>query len=132
MIGTINQNSPTPDMTRVDCCSVAVADRHPECLPIEVDNADVFTGIADLGCMDYVRSAIVPKMGCVLGPRDQVNQATHFLDGSTIYGSTDQGVARLREFESGKAKTKITAIKLISSLYRRSILECSFSFVYFE
>ncbi|GAV03930.1 hypothetical protein RvY_14293-2 [Ramazzottius varieornatus] len=103
--GTVNQNTPTPDMMPVNCCSVALADRHPECLAIEVDNADIFTGIADLGCMDYVRSAIVPKMGCALGPRDQVNQATHFLDGSTIYGSTDQDVSRLREFDGGRLWT---------------------------
>jgi hypothetical protein len=47
-------------------------------------------------CQEYVRSAIGLKPGCVLGPREQMNFATAFLDGSGIYGSTPKSSEDLR------------------------------------
>ena len=88
-------------MVPLNCCSSSVA-VHPECLPVELDVSDSFYDASDIGCMSYSRSIVVPKLGCVLGPRDQANQVTHFLDGSTIYGSTDQDALRLREGNGGE------------------------------
>ena len=41
-------------------------------------------------------------MGCSLGPRDQINQVTSFLDGSVIYGSSEKEEDDLRMFRNGK------------------------------
>ena len=47
-------------------------------------------------CQEYVRSAIGLKPGCVLGPTEQMNFTTAFLDGSGIYGSTPNSSKDLR------------------------------------
>ena len=47
-------------------------------------------------CQEYVRSAIGLKPGCSLGPREQMNFATAFLDASAIYGSTPKSSEDLR------------------------------------
>ena len=60
-----------------------------ECHPI-VENGN------EAICQEYVRSAIGLKPGCVLGPREQMNFATAFLDGSGIYGSTPKSSEDLR------------------------------------
>ena len=60
-----------------------------ECHPI-VENEN------EAICQEYVRSAIGLKPGCVLGPREQMNFATAFLDGSGIYGSTPKSSEDLR------------------------------------
>ena len=60
-----------------------------ECHPI-VENEN------EAICQEYVRSAIGLKPGCVLGPREQMNFATAFLDGSGIYGSTPTSSEDLR------------------------------------
>lgn len=55
-------------------------------------------------CQEYVRSAIGLKPGCTLGPREQMNFATAFLDGSAIYGSTPKSAEDLRLLEGGRLK----------------------------
>ncbi|OQV25326.1 Peroxidasin [Hypsibius exemplaris] len=89
------------EMVPINCCTNSTL-RHPECFPVDLDVVDSFYEESDIGCMSYTRSVIAPKLGCVLGPRDQANQVTHFLDGSTIYGSTDQDNKRLREGAGGR------------------------------
>ncbi len=67
-----------------------------ECLPILQQ--------ATSACQDYVRSAVGLKPGCVLGPREQMNFATAFLDGSAIYGSTPKSAEELRQLEGGRLR----------------------------
>ena len=57
-------------------------------------------------CQEYVRSAIGLKPGCSLGAREQMNFATAYLDGSTIYGSTSKSSETLRTFKAGLLKLK--------------------------
>ncbi|CAG7822546.1 unnamed protein product, partial [Allacma fusca] len=82
------------------CCRVPLNLSHPDCLPIDVPEYDVFFN--DTRCMEFIRSSPVPRPDCTLGPREQLNQLTSWLDGSVIYGSTDEDLKALRLFESGK------------------------------
>ncbi|XP_066590140.1 peroxidase-like isoform X2 [Prorops nasuta] len=75
---------------------------HPDCSPIIVPENDPIYGQHFVRCMNYVRSLPVVKSDCTFGPVEQMNQASHFLDGSMIYGSTLQKSRELRSYEGGK------------------------------
>ena len=78
-----------------------------ECHPI-VENEN------EAICQEYVRSAIGLKPGCVLGPREQMNFATAFLDGSGIYGSTP---------------TSSEDLRLLKGIFHRRILNIKWCFL---
>lgn len=81
-------------------CCIESGTQHPECAPIPVAKDDPrYGGFVD--CIDYARTMAAPKVTCQLGPREQANQATSFLDGSTIYGSTYERMRLLRSFHDG-------------------------------
>uniref|UniRef100_A0A1B0D2R3 Uncharacterized protein n=1 Tax=Phlebotomus papatasi TaxID=29031 RepID=A0A1B0D2R3_PHLPP len=67
----------------IDCCSEE-AQNYPECFPVPIEKAPAPTGR--------------------LGPRQQLNQATAFIDGSAVYGSTDSRTKILRENERGRLR----------------------------
>jgi len=80
--------------------------RHPDCMPIQVDDTDSFFHFHHLTCLNFVRSSPGPHKECALGPRDQINQITSFLDASNVYGSTKEHRNSLRLFRGGKMKFK--------------------------
>ena len=49
-------------------------------------------------------------LGCALGPREQMNFATTFLDGSTIYGSTPKSAEDLRFLKGGLLKMDVGGV----------------------
>lgn len=55
-------------------------------------------------CLQYSRSFVAPRENCALGPREQANLGTSFLDASNLYGSSLVEAKRLREFKDGKLK----------------------------
>lgn len=98
--------SHTPQMAgflgqRLKCCGVTFQSFHPECYPIKIPDND--TAYADLGlkCQEYTRSGTASRTGCTLGPREQINQVTSYLDGSVIYGSSKEESEELRLFTGG-------------------------------
>ncbi|XP_026319857.1 peroxidase [Hyposmocoma kahamanoa] len=72
---------------------------HPECFPVPLDVEDPFYEDYNLTCMEFVRSAPAPT--CYFGPREQLNQATAFIDGSTVYGYAKNRTLRLRTGKNG-------------------------------
>lgn len=78
---------------------------HPSCMPIAVPLKDKFYKTKRVQCMNYVRSITALRPDCSMGHREQMNQATHYLDGSQIYGPSAEKSLHLRDIESGKLKT---------------------------
>lgn len=84
---------------------------HDESFPVPVPKGDPMfdpngTGQAEIGLM---RSAFVEGTGGTT-PRQQVNDTTSYLDGSVVYGSSQERAAALRTFESGLLKTSEDAL----------------------
>ncbi|XP_057669934.1 peroxidase-like [Diorhabda carinulata] len=75
---------------------------HPSCLPIEIPENDWFFGKFDISCMEFLRSAPSTRINCDLGWREQINQATSFIDASTIYGNDLETADTIRTFRRGK------------------------------
>ncbi|XP_037082057.1 peroxidase-like [Pollicipes pollicipes] len=75
--------------------------RHPDCMPISIPKYDPFYSKYNQSCMEFVRSSPAPRPDCTLGPRDQINQITSFLDASNVYGSSDEEMNQLRLFSGG-------------------------------
>nr|XP_053631157.1 peroxidase-like [Cherax quadricarinatus] len=80
---------------------------HPSCFPIEIPANDPFFGRSGRRCMNFVRSMFAPRNSpCTLGYSEQMNQVTHFLDGSNIYGSSVSEEQQLRAFRGGLLKVQ--------------------------
>ncbi|CAD5218330.1 unnamed protein product [Bursaphelenchus okinawaensis] len=82
------------------CCATT----HDECLPIIAAENDVQYK-ARGQCLQYSRSFTAPRENCNLGPREQANLATSFLDASQLYGRTSEEVKNLREHSDGRLKS---------------------------
>lgn len=80
---------------------------HPSCLPIEIPDDDPFFAKMGSSCMTFVRSAPAPSPSCTVGAREQLNQDTAYLDGSVIYGATEEIASGLRTFRGGKLRVSI-------------------------
>ncbi|GJQ68840.1 putative animal haem peroxidase [Trypoxylus dichotomus] len=78
---------------------------HPFCAPIEIPEDDKFYSKHGIKCMSYVRSVSTIRNSCTLGPLEQLNQATHFLDASNIYGADNKRTHQLRLMENGLLKS---------------------------
>ncbi|KOX80149.1 Peroxidasin like protein [Melipona quadrifasciata] len=90
--------------TSISCCPPSVG--HPECFSVPVSSGDPVFDVTGRTCMDFARSAPAPQ--CKLGPRQQLNQVTAFIDGSAIYGSDQDTARKLREFSGGRLMMQLT------------------------
>ncbi|XP_060516076.1 lactoperoxidase isoform X2 [Cylas formicarius] len=88
----------------ISCCGNQ-AYSSPECFPVLVEPSDPLAKY-NISCMEFVRSA--PSPTCCLGPREQMNQVTSFIDGSVVYGADESKAQSLRTFEGGFLKTYVT------------------------
>ncbi|XP_031834130.1 salivary peroxidase/catechol oxidase isoform X3 [Nomia melanderi] len=96
----------------ISCCqsdgsSLSPRHVHPDCAAITVPDGDPVYGQHYVRCINYVRSLPVLKPECTFGPVEQMNQASHFLDGSMIYGSTLKKSRELREFDGGRLRVHV-------------------------
>ncbi|XP_014219673.1 peroxidasin homolog [Copidosoma floridanum] len=98
-----------PNGERLKCCDVPFDRFHPECFPIQAEAG---------GCMEYARSAPHPgnvHQGCKLGARQQINQATSYLDLSPVYGSSEATARVLRSGKSGLLNTQRRNLPMAST-----------------
>ena len=80
-----------------------------ECLPIRVPKNDPQFGVGTAqngNCLSFIRSGVscVSTGGMRCGPRQQLNQITHWIDASNVYGSLPEEQPLLRLFENGLLK----------------------------
>ncbi|KAK6644324.1 hypothetical protein RUM43_000591 [Polyplax serrata] len=116
-------HTPTSKMIHVgssiECCNengknLSPRYVHPTCQPINIPTDDPDYSTQRTVCMNYVRSINSLRKECTFGSAEQMNQATHFLDGSMIYGSTAEAVYLLRTMEKGKLiTTNINKVELL-------------------
>ncbi|XP_044731288.1 peroxidase [Chrysoperla carnea] len=93
----------------ISCCQAVETPGlkpHPECFPVRLAPGDPYYEKFNVTCMEFVRSAASPT--CSLGPREQLNQVSAYLDGSAVYGSTTELCNKLRSFDGGLMKTYLT------------------------
>ncbi|OXA59543.1 Chorion peroxidase [Folsomia candida] len=96
--------------TKIKCCTKEgkyldkPAEQHPLCLNIDVQADDPFYSTFGVQCLPFVRSMVSSKQ-CAIGAAQQINQVTHWLDLSQIYGSLDRVSNYLREFKAGRLRT---------------------------
>ncbi|GFT01613.1 chorion peroxidase [Nephila pilipes] len=67
----------------IECCPVS-DDDPPQCDPILIARDDPFYNAFGIDCLSNVRSTMCST--CSLGPRQQTNQVTSYIDASHIYG----------------------------------------------
>jgi len=93
----------------IQCCGkngAFPASFDPEkCSPIRMFSNDPFWK-GRKTCMNFARSLSSPGLKCELSTREQLNQITHWIDGSNIYGSTVEDAMYLRD---SKGKLKISS-----------------------
>lgn len=74
-----------------------------------------------LGCRRYWRSVpSLPVNGCQFETREQMNGASAYLDGSNIYGATDDRLHLLRTYDNGKVD--LSACELCNQTNHRNTL----------
>ena len=96
------------DGVPIDCCSESKNTdlekaKAAVCLQIEIPKNDAFFK-GETDCMNFKRSKVSIDIECQPGTFQQINQITHWLDGSNIYGSSLEESNLLRTFQDGLLK----------------------------
>ena len=98
----------------IDCCCKYSFDMKNDeqivavCLPIKIPSNDPFFK-NKTDCMTFARSKVCLDIDCKIGPFQQINQITHWLDGSNIYGSSQNETfpnEELRTKQDGLLRTQ--------------------------
>lgn len=98
--------SQAADGSAISCCDLAPEEQHPECFPVRLAAGDPYYHKYNVTCMEFVRSAPAPT--CSLGQREQLNQASSFIDASVVYGPSSELMRSLRK-EASPAAAAVSA-----------------------
>ncbi|KAA0203707.1 Peroxidase-like [Hyalella azteca] len=89
----------------IQCCNdgafVDPSMTHPACFPVEIPTDDPFFSRFGRRCMNFVRSMPTQNENCTFGSAQQMNQITHFLDGSNVYASSVEDERSIRAGRGG-------------------------------
>ncbi|GAU92502.1 hypothetical protein RvY_04578 [Ramazzottius varieornatus] len=100
----VAQNGRTQLMTP-KCCDLPQGTvAHSSCFAIPIPRNDPFYPRFGQECLEFVRSSPATN---VLGPREQLNQLTSFIDASQVYGSTQTTATSLRSFQMGLMQVQV-------------------------
>ncbi|KAK2704347.1 hypothetical protein QYM36_016661, partial [Artemia franciscana] len=99
-----------PNNSAIQCCSpygdyVSKEYKHPHCFVVDILPGDPFYSQYGVKCLNFVRSMVAPRSDCAFGYAEQMNQVTHWIDGSLIYGSSELESRSLREYRGGRLQT---------------------------
>ena len=94
----------------IDCCSNGNAVDFDDvaatvCLPIRIPTNDRFFK-GRKTCMNFARSEAALELDCQPGPLQQMNQITHWLDSSNVYGSDREENRKLRTRSNGLLRSQ--------------------------
>ncbi|XP_015767382.1 PREDICTED: peroxidasin homolog [Acropora digitifera] len=116
----------------LDCTKqYSTCDNQPPCFPIPVPEND--PRIKRHSCMQFTRSSAVCGTGTTsvffsaVTPREQMNQITSYIDGSNVYGSSEEEVLNLRDLESRgllKSNSSIGRGKPLLPFNRDTPIDC--------
>ena len=83
-----------------DCCGKDK--HHPACAPVHISPSDSLYSKHNKTCINFLRSALAPAIACTTV--DQQNQVTSYIDGSMVYGSNQETLQALRQYQGGRLK----------------------------
>jgi len=94
----------------IDCCPSnrfnPLQSNSSVCATIGIPSNDkFFSGSNRKTCMNFVRTMTGCPLDCSIRYREQINQVSHFLDLSQVYGSTEEEVENLRTKRGGRMRT---------------------------
>ncbi|KAG8226506.1 hypothetical protein J437_LFUL019366, partial [Ladona fulva] len=79
----------------------------PKCIPIKIPRDDPFYSKFHIGCFGMRRAGILNTTGCSYPEKHQIHTGTHFMDMSSVYSNSVNGVNKLRKFVKGLLRAKI-------------------------
>ncbi|KAJ6633147.1 Peroxidase [Pseudolycoriella hygida] len=95
----------------IQCCSQYYTRRlseeisHPACKPIDIPVNDPFYSQFKANCLNFVSSQTTFSNDCKVGPAQQSNSVSAFMDLTIVYGDDQATQNRLRSRQSGRMIT---------------------------
>ncbi|CAI9727684.1 chorion peroxidase-like isoform X3 [Octopus vulgaris] len=108
---------------KINCCQSENKNR-TDCLPISVPTNDSFFIKKNITCLHFLRSTPTTSLSCKSDVREQLNEATSYIDGSTVYGSNDNTLQQVRLYSKGLLKTVSCDMENFPPLDNNTETEC--------
>lgn len=94
-------------------CDLEACEQGPVCFPVRVPGDDLAFGVntpRSGNCLPFQRAVpACPENPNAFTPREQVNEITHYIDGSMVYGSTVAHSNFLRQFDdANRGRLKVS------------------------
>ncbi|XP_050422315.1 peroxidase-like [Adelges cooleyi] len=97
------------DINMEDCCGLKNDSWIPRACEavIEIPADDPVFSINKQTCMTFTRALTSANYSCSMKSSSFINEATHYLDGSNVYGSDHKTASNLRSFNGGTLRINI-------------------------
>lgn len=88
------------DYHKIDCCLGNHSHTSYKCTSLQFSDPNDYLVQSGTRCLNMIRSTPCPI--CKLGPREQTNTVSSFIDASHVYGATLKASNELRTFQKGQ------------------------------